>query len=57
MIIINSLKDMLEKSGKVYGSKTAYKIRKNENEYLEITHNEVRQMVDALGTSLVNMGL
>ena len=36
--------------------KIAYKIRQ-ENEYKEIIHSEVRKMVDGLGTKLIDMGL
>ena len=36
--------------------KIAYKIRQ-ENGYKEITHSEVRKMVDGLGTKLIDMGL
>ena len=53
---ITDLKDMLKKSGEKYGEKIAYKIRK-ENGYKEITHKEVRKMVDGLGTKLIDMGL
>ena len=53
---ITDLKDMLKKSGEKYGKKIAYKIRQ-ENGYKEITHNEVRKMVDGLGTKLIDMGL
>ena len=55
-IEITDLKDMLKKSGEKYGDKIAYKIRQ-ENGYKEITHNEVRKMVDGLGTKLIEMGL
>ena len=55
-IEITDLKDMLKKSGEKYGEKIAYKIRQ-ENGYKEITHNEVRKMVDGLGTKLIDMGL
>lgn len=55
-IEITDLKDMLKKSGEKYGEKIAYKIRQ-ENEYKEITHSEVRKMVDGLGTKLIDMGL
>lgn len=56
-IEITDLKDMLKKSGKQYGEKIAYKLRIEKNEYKQITHKEVRNMIDALGTSLINMGL
>jgi len=55
-IEITDLKDMLKKSGEKYGEKIAYKIRQ-ENGYKEITHNEVRKIVDGLGTKLIDMGL
>ncbi len=55
-IKVRDLKDMLEKTGKLYGNKKAYKIKKNE-EYIYITHKEVRDMINALGTALINMGL
>ena len=55
-IEITDLKDMLKKSGEKYPEKIAYKIRQ-ENGYKEITHNEVRKMVDGLGTKLIDMGL
>ena len=55
-IEITDLKDMLKESGEKYGEKIAYKIRQ-ENGYKEITHNEVRKMVDGLGTKLIDMGL
>ena len=55
-IEITDLKDMLKKSGEKYGEKIAYKIRQ-ENGYKEITHNEVRKMVQTFGTKLIDMGL
>lgn len=54
---ITDLKDMLKKSGKEYGEKTAYKIRIDNGKYKEITHKEVRKMIESLGTALINMGL
>ena len=52
------LRDMLEKSGKLYGDKTAYVFKtKEEGKLKEITHKQVRDDVKALGTKLVNMGL
>ncbi len=58
---IRDLKQMLEVSGKLYGNRPAYKIKiSNENEkkkYLTITHKQVRDMVDSLGTALIEMGL
>lgn len=54
---ITDLKDMLKKSGKKYENKIAYQIKKGEGIYQNITHKEVREMIDALGTALINMGL
>ena len=53
---IKNLKDMLEKTGKLYADKNAYKIKKGD-EYIFYTHKQVREMINALGTSLINMGL
>ncbi len=54
---ITDLKDMLKKSGKEYANQIAYQIKKEEGSYQNITHKEVREMIDSLGTALINMGL
>lgn len=54
---ITDLKDMLNKTKKIYGEKPAYKIRIEEGKYKIFTHNEVRNMVDYLGTALIDLGL
>ena len=54
---ITDLKDMLNKTRKMYGEKPAYKIRIEEGKYKIFTHNEVRNMVDSLGTALIDLGL
>ena len=54
---IKDLKDMLNKTGKLYAEKTAYKIKVEEGKYQVYTHKEVRDMINALGTSLINLGL
>lgn len=52
------LRDMLEKSGKLYGDRPAYVFKtEEEGKFREITHKQVRDDVKALGTKLVNMGL
>lgn len=56
-IKITDLKDMLKKSGKEYTDQIAYQIKIKEGRYQNITHKEVREMIDALGTALINMGL
>ena len=52
------LRDMLEKSEKLYGDKPAYVFKtEEEGKFREITHKEFRDDVKALGTKFVNMGL
>ena len=54
---IKDLKDMLKKSGEKYGEKNAYKIRLEKNKYKTYTHKDVRQMINYLGTRLIDLGL
>jgi len=54
---IIDLKDMLNKTKELYGKRPAYKIRISENNYRIITHNEVRESIDSLGTALIDIGL
>ena len=54
---ITDLKYMLIKSGYKFGNKIAYKLRIDKNKYRTITHKQVREMVDALGTALIDMKL
>ena len=54
---INDLKDMLNKTEKLYANRPAYKIKIEEGKYQVYTHKEVRDMINALGTSLINLGL
>ncbi|MBP3502832.1 MAG: AMP-binding protein [Clostridia bacterium] len=54
---ITDLKDMLNKTKKLYADRPAYKIRIEEGKYKIFTHNEVRNMIDCLGTALINLGL
>ena len=54
---IRDLKGMLNKSGEQYGDKLAYQIKIEKNKYKYFTHKEVREMINALGTSLINIGL
>lgn len=56
-IEVTDLKDMLKKTGVLYGDKPAYKIKTKDKQYRVITHKEVREMVDALGTALIDLGL
>ena len=53
---VKDLKDMLKKSGEKYGDKIAYKIKKD-NQYKTYTHKQIRQMINCLGTRLIDLGL
>lgn len=54
---IKDLKDMLNKTEKLYANRPAYKIEIEEGKYQVYTHKEVRDMINALGTALINLGL
>ena len=54
---IKDLKDMLNKTGKLYAERPAYKIKVEEGKYQTYTHKEVRDMINALGTALIDLGL
>lgn len=54
---ITDLKDMLNKTGKLYADRLAYKIKLGEEKYQTFTHREVREMINNLGTALINLGL
>ena len=54
---VTDLKDMLNKTGKLYGDKTGYKIKIVEGKYKTYTHKEIRDMINYLGTALISLGL
>ena len=54
---ITDLKDMLNKTRKLYGNKIGYKIKIEKGKYKLYTHNEIRDMIDYLGTALISLGL
>ena len=54
---ICDLKDMLIKTGEAYGDKDAYIIKQKDGSYITFTHKQVREMIDALGTALIDLGL
>lgn len=54
---IRDLKEMLTKTKSMYGDEIAFKIRSDGNKYKTYSHKEVRDMVDALGTALIDIGL
>ena len=52
------LKDMLKKSGEKYGDRPAYIFKTEEKgKFRIITHKEFRENINALGTTLIQMGL
>lgn len=52
------LKDMLKKSGEIYGDRPAYIFgTETPGEFKQITHREFRDQINALGTKLIDMGL
>ena len=52
------LKEMIEKSGEIYGNRPAYMFKTDKiGEFRTITHKQFREQINALGTALVNMGL
>lgn len=53
---IVDIKDMLKKTGELYANRPAYRFRTDTpGKFFEITHKEVREMVDCLGTALVSL--
>ena len=57
IVVVSDLKDMLNKTRELYGDRPGYKIKIEEGKYKTYTHNEIRDMVDYLGTALINLGL
>lgn len=54
----NNLKEMLEKSGEMYGERPAYIFKtEEEGKFREITHKQYREEINSLGTALIDMGL
>lgn len=57
-ICYENLKDMLKKSGELYGERPAYIFKtKEQGKFKEITHKEFRDDINALGTKLIDLGL
>ena len=55
---ITDLKDMLNKSGKKFKDKVAFKLKTEETGVLkEVTYGGLLEQVNSLGTQLINMGL
>lgn len=56
-IEIADLKDMMNKTRAIYKEAPAYIIKSKKAEYKIYSHEDVREMVDALGTALIDIGL
>ena len=57
-VYYENLKEMLKKSGEMYGDKPAYIFKtKEKGIFKEITHKEFRDDINALGTKLIDLGL
>ena len=53
---VTDIKDMLKKTGELYGDRPAYRFRTEKpGVFKEITHKEVRNSVNCLGTALVSL--
>ncbi len=54
---ITNLKDMLFQIEKAYAQNLAYKVKLEAGKYKEYTYTEVKNIVEALGTALIDLGL
>ena len=54
---VRDLKDMLNKTGKLYGERPGYKIKIEKGKYKTYTHSEIRDMINYLGTALISLEL
>lgn len=53
-----NLKEMLQKSGEMYGNRPAYMFKTEvPGKFREITHKEFRDDINELGTALIELGL
>lgn len=54
---VTDLKDMLNKTGKLYGDRPGYIVKLEEGKYITYTHLEIRDMINYLGTALISLEL
>ena len=54
---VADLKDMLNKTGELYGDRPGYTIKTGDGERKTYTHKEIRDMINYLGTALIDLGL
>ena len=53
---VADLKDMLNKTGELYGDRPGYTIKTGDGERKTYTHKEIRDMINYLGTALIDLG-
>ena len=56
-LVISDLKDLLLKAESVYAQNIAYKVKVEPGKYQTYTYTDVKQLVEALSTALINLGL
>ena len=54
---VTDIKDMLNKTRKLYADRPCYTIKIGDGKFKTYTHGEVRDMIDYLGTALISLGL
>ena len=54
---ITNFKEMLDRSAKIFKTRTAFKLKDNEGKIYKKTYEELKNEVTALGTSLIEKGL
>ncbi|MFZ5987946.1 MAG: AMP-dependent synthetase/ligase [Bacillota bacterium] len=54
---IKNLKDMIEQSEKLFGSKEAFLVKEKDNRYKGILYTQFKKDIDCLGAALVSLGL
>lgn len=54
---IKNLKDMIEQSTRLFGSKNAFYVKSKDNNYKGITYAHFKSDIDAFGTALLELGL
>lgn len=54
---VKNLKDMIEQSTQLFGDKDAFLVKNSDTSYRSIKYSHFKQDIDALGTSLLSLGL
>ncbi|MCI8392785.1 MAG: long-chain fatty acid--CoA ligase, partial [Clostridia bacterium] len=54
---IENLKQMLKESAELYKDNTAYLVKNDKKEYINIMYPQVLEDMNALGTALIDLGL